>query len=231
MNRIPIVVHPRTGAPARGGAAGIIPDLVTIGELGLAGDLAVPARASGIVLFAHGSSSSRHSRRNRLVAEVLQHRGLATLLFDLLTDAEAQERANVFDIELLASRLLRAMQWSRRHDDLKALPLGLFGASTGAAAALVAAAERPRWVSAIVSRGGRPDLARAALPSVRAPALLIVGAMDREVLALNRDAYRLLAGEKRLDIVPRATHLFEKAGALERVADLAGEWFVAHLMA
>jgi pimeloyl-ACP methyl ester carboxylesterase len=204
---------------------------VLVGPHALAGDLDVPAGAPGLVLFAHGSGSSRHSPRNRFVAEALHGRRLGTLLFDLLSEDEGHDRTNVFDIGLLAQRLLQAMAWVRERTDLSALTLGLFGASTGAAAALVAAAERPHDVTAVVSRGGRPDLAGPALLQVRAPTLLIVGALDVEVLALNRRALQQLGCEKRLEVVPRATHLFEEAGALERVADTAGEWLSAHLTA
>lgn len=202
---------------------------VGIGSMALPGDLSVPERACGLVVFAHGSGSSRLSPRNRFVAETLQRRNLATLLFDLLTDTEAADRANVFNIGLLASRLVQAIDWAHKQTSVLGLPIGLFGASTGAAAALVTAAERPLDVSAVVSRGGRPDLALSELERVRAPTLLIVGAADLEVLALNRQAYAALTCEKRLELVPRATHLFEEAGALERVAELAREWFSDHL--
>jgi len=202
---------------------------VLVGPHSLAGDLIVPAGAHALVLFAHGSGSSRHSPRNRFVAEVLHGRRLGTLLFDLLSDEEGHDGANVFDIGLLGQRLLQAMAWVRNRPDLKGLRLGLFGASTGAAAALLAAAERPYDVWAVVSRGGRPDLAGPALEQVRAPTLLIVGALDVEVLALNRQAMQQLSCEKRLEVVPRATHLFEEAGALERVAVSAGEWLATHL--
>ncbi|MBZ5584400.1 MAG: dienelactone hydrolase family protein [Acidobacteriia bacterium] len=205
---------------------------VKIPPVGLAGDLAVPPRAAGMVLFAHGSGSSRRSPRNRYVAAVLQQGGLGTLRLDLLTEAEEQvdlrTRHLRFDIGLLAGRLVEATDWLRREPATRELPLGCFGASTGAAAALVAAAERPEIVRAVVSRGGRPDLSGAALGRVRAPALLIVGAADTDVLALNREAMAQLRCAKRLDIVPGATHLFEEAGALEQVASLAREWFAAH---
>ena len=204
---------------------------VLVGPHALAGDLNVPAGAPALVLFAHGSGSSRRSPRNRFVAEELRGRRLGTLLFDLLSEDEGLDRANVFDIGLLAQRLLQAMAWVRERTDLTGLTLGLFGASTGGAAALAAAAERPHDVAAVVLRGGRPDLAGLALSQVRAPTLLIVGALDVEVLALNRRALQQLGCEKRLEVVPRATHLFEEAGALERVADTAGEWFSAHLTA
>ena len=204
---------------------------VLVGPHALGGELDVPRAAHGLVVFAHGSGSSRRSPRNRFVAEMLHSRRLGTLLFDLLLETEGDDRAKVFDIGLLANRLLQAMSWLRERRDLNGLRIGLFGASTGAAAALVAAAERPQEVSAIVSRGGRPDLAGPALAQVRAPTLLLVGALDAEVLALNREALRELQCEKRLEVVPRATHLFEEAGALERVADTAGEWLVQHLAA
>ena len=201
---------------------------VLIGPLALPGAMTLPPAAHGIVVFALGSGSSRNSPRNRAVAQVLHQRRIATLLFDLLTEAEAADRENVFDIDLLAQRLAQALDWWRSSDAVHALPLGLFGASTGAAAALVASAQRPSEVAALVSRGGRPDLAGAALGDVRTPTLLIVGAADTEVLQLNRFAYARLKCEKRLEIVPRATHLFAEAGALEAVATLARDWFVAH---
>ncbi len=200
---------------------------ILIGAKQLPGDLCALAGTKGLVVFAHGSGSSRLSRRNLLVAQSLQARGLSTLLFDLLTPDEEADRGNVFDIDLLARRVLEALD--AVHADAHTLPIGLFGASTGAAAALVAAARRPLDVQAIVSRGGRPDLAGEALQDVRAPTLLIVGAADSDVLDLNRDAYRQLRCEKRLEVVPRATHLFEEAGALETVARLASHWFVEHL--
>lgn len=193
---------------------------------GLLGLPAEPAR--GIVLFAHGSGSSRLSPRNAFVAEALQHAGMATLLFDLLTEQEAASRANVFDIPLLAERLDQAATWVGKTTAGRDLPLGFFGASTGAAAALVAAAGR-RDVRAIVSRGGRPDLAGDALEDVTAPTLLIVGGHDPEVLALNRSAYRRLRCDRRLEVIPGATHLFEEPGALEAVVALARAWFLRHL--
>lgn len=208
----------------------MIQQQVLIGPHALAGDLVVPPAPCGLVVFAHGSGSSRNSARNRTVAEALHTRRLGTLLFDLLTENEAHDAANVFDIGLLARRLLQAMVWAREQPRLSGLRLGLFGASTGAAAALVAAAERPQEVSAVVSRGGRPDLAGdAVLQQVKAPTLLLVGALDSQVLALNRAAQRLLRCPNRLEVVPRATHLFEEAGALQQVAFLAGEWFGQHL--
>lgn len=182
-----------------------------------------------MVIFAHGSGSSRLSPRNAQVAQRLRERGLATILFDLLTEAEASDRRNVFDIKLLASRLQLAMSWARRHPQARGLPIGLFGASTGAAAALVAAADddtgRSAGVRAVVSRGGRPDLAGDALHRVTAPTLLIVGERDQPVLDLNREAQQKLAGPSKLEIIPGATHLFEEPGALQRAADLAADWF------
>jgi len=202
---------------------------ISAGTVSLRGDLEVPDRARGIVLFAHGSGSSRLSPRNRYVAEVLEGRGFATLLFDLLTEAEAAVRARVFDIPLLAGRLLLAADWVSKREDLEKLPLGYFGASTGAAAALVAAAQKPERVGAVVSRGGRPDLAESSLEKVAAPTLLIVGGNDVGILDLNREAAKRLRGIVKLEIVPGAGHLFEEPGALERVAELAAAWFESHL--
>jgi putative phosphoribosyl transferase len=193
----------------------------------LTGRLVTPADARGIVLFAHGSGSSRHSPRNRHVATILNQAGLATFLFDLLTPEEAADRGSVFDVALLAGRLRDATDWVR--DWLADLPLGYFGASTGAAAAIHAAAAPDCPVQAIVSRGGRPDLAAGLLPQVRAPTLLIVGSRDAAVLNLNRHAQSRLTCESRLDIVSGATHLFEEPGALDQVARLASEWFTTHL--
>jgi dienelactone hydrolase len=203
---------------------------IAAGRATLVGDLTVPAGATGLVLFAHGSGSSRHSPRNRLVASSLQAEGLATLLLDLLTPAEDVLDAHTgrlrFDIGLLAERLAGAVDWLRLRPETRALPVGLFGASTGAAAALVAAAEKSELVGAVVSRGGRPDLAGAHLRKVRAPTLLIVGGDDWPVIGLNEQALRELASaEKRLVIVPGASHLFEEPGTLEEVARLAGHWF------
>jgi len=197
---------------------------VAVGARGLRGALAIPQNARGLVIFAHGSGSSRFSPRNGFVAAALRERGLATLLMDLLTEDEAQDRRNVFDIPLLAERVVEAIDWAAAEPSLRHLPIGLFGASTGAAAALVAAAERSQRVRAIVSRGGRPDLAGEALDHVRTPTLLIVGGLDFEVLNLNRMAARHLAAA-RLDVVPGATHLFEEPGTLEQVVELAAEWF------
>ncbi len=206
-------------------------EIVRIPPLQLEAALGIPPGAGGLVLFAHGSGSSRHSPRNNQVAAALRNAGLATLLFDLLTEREASDRANVFDIGLLAERLLAATAWAGAHPTTGALPLGYFGASTGAAAALAAAARLGRGIAAIVSRGGRPDLAGNALAQVAAPTLLIVGARDDEVLALNRAAQRLLRCECALEIVPNATHLFEELGALEAVVGLARDWFFAHMVA
>lgn len=196
-------------------------------RLAVPGQLVVPAGARGLVVFAHGSGSSRLSPRNQFVAERLRNAGLGTLLFDLLSDEEARDRANVFDTELLAVRLLVATRWVRRHPACTGLPVGYFGASTGAGAALLAAAEDPT-VGAIVSRGGRPDLAGDRLTAVFAPTLLIVGGADPAVLAINEEAARRLRCEHRLAVVPGATHLFEEPGALDAVADLAAGWFTDH---
>lgn len=204
-------------------------DNVRISPLGLEGILGLPPAAKGIVLFAHGSGSGRHSPRNNFVARALRDSGLATLLFDLLTVEEERDRRNAFDIDLLAGRLSTATAWIRQHPETAGLAIGYFGASTGAAAALVAAAVRDNPVAAIVSRGGRPDLAGLALAKVAAPTLLIVGGDDTDVLALNRAAYAKLHCEKQLSIVPGATHLFEEPGALEAVLDHARGWFLMHL--
>lgn len=198
---------------------------VQLGALALPGDLVLPHSPLGLVMFVHGSGSGRRSPRNRWVAEVFQRHHLATLLFDLLTEEEAQDRRKVFDIELLGQRVIEAIHWSGHHPDLADLRLGLLGASTGAAAALVAAAERPARVAAVVSRGGRPDLALDSLARVEAPTLLIVGGLDTEVLAINREALRQLRGTKRLEVVPGAGHLFEEPGALGSVAVFATSWF------
>ncbi|MER8117163.1 phosphoribosyltransferase family protein [Streptomyces sp. NPDC094031] len=202
---------------------------VPAGDVRLGGSLTVPEGATGVVAFAHGSGSGRHSPRNRHVAEGLHRAGLGTMLFDLLTDAEASDRDNVFDIPLLAGRLLAATHWLRAEPSARGLALGYFGASTGAAAALWAAVEgRP---AAVVSRGGRPDLAGPRLTEVTAPTLLIVGGADPLVLDLNRDARSRLRCENRLETVPGATHLFEEPGTLERVTELARDWFTDHLAA
>ncbi|EFG75373.1 phosphoribosyl transferase domain protein [Mycobacterium parascrofulaceum ATCC BAA-614] len=202
---------------------------VSAGSVSVAGHLTIPERPVGVVLFAHGSGSSRHSPRNRYVAEVLNGAGLATLLFDLLTPAEERNRANVFDIELLARRLVDVTIWLGRERDTAALPVGYFGASTGAGAALVAAADPRVNVAAVVSRGGRPDLAGPFLPRVHAPTLLIVGGNDEMVLELNRQAQAAIPGKCELTVVPGATHLFDEPGTLERVAVLARDWFIDHL--
>jgi pimeloyl-ACP methyl ester carboxylesterase len=202
---------------------------VQVGPKALPGDLDIPQQARSLVLFAHGSGSSRLSSRNRWVAELLQQHGLATLLFDLLDDDEAADRRKVFDIGLLSRRVDQALDWAAAQAALAGMNFGLFGASTGAAAALCAAAARPGNVAAVVSRGGRPDLAASCLPQVSAPTLLIVGGADREVLALNRQALRELHCNKRLEVVPGATHLFEEPGALDSVAELAAAWFETHL--
>lgn len=202
---------------------------VSIGPRHLPGTLETVPDAIGSVIFAHGSGSSRDSPRTRFVAGVLQQHHLNTLRFDLLTADEADDRRRVFDIPLLATRLLEAMDHLRALPSTATLPIGLFGASTGAAAALRAAAARPAEVAAVVSRGGRADLAGDALARVRAPTLLIVGGDDREVLQLNRAALADLSCTQRLDIVPGASHLFEEPGALEAVADAAAAWFVRHL--
>jgi len=204
---------------------------VRIAPIGLAGILRVPKRARALVAFAHGSGSSRFSPRNTAVADALNSRGIATLLFDLLTEAEEADRANVFDIALLADRLVDAVRWLDGQAPVAKLPLGLFGASTGAAAALVAAARLPGRVGAVVSRGGRPDLARDALGKVRAPTLLIVGGADYEVIALNKKALARLQGPKALEIVPGASHLFPEPGALEAVIEHAASWFERYLAA
>jgi pimeloyl-ACP methyl ester carboxylesterase len=198
-------------------------------------DIATPDPARGVVLFAHGSGSSRHSPRNRYVAGELNAAGLVTVLADLLTPAEEVADARTgefrFDIALLAARVVALTDWLGQHEPTTDLPVGLFGASTGAAAALVGAAARPDTVQAVVSRGGRPDLAGDYLPQVHQPTLLIVGGSDTLVIELNRKAAELLAGETRLEIIPGASHLFEEPGALEQVARLARDWFTRHLSA
>lgn len=195
------------------------------GRLRLPGTLLGPHRPEALIVFAHGSGSSRLSPRNRRVATNLAEAGFATLLFDLLTDAEAADRRNVFDIPLLARRVVDAVEWARRQPTLRDLGIGLFGSSTGAAAALVAAASLPGEIGAVVSRGGRPDLAGAALPQVDAPTLLIVGGEDHVVIELNQTAMAALTCEARIEIVLGATHLFEEAGTLEQVERLAAAWF------
>jgi len=206
---------------------------VTADGAGLEGNLEIPEGASAVVLFAHGSGSSRFSPRNRFVAEVLRKAKLGTLLIDLLTPEEEsidlQTAEFRFDIGLLAQRLIGATDWLTRNPSTANLKIGYFGASTGAAAALIAAAERPEIVYAVVSRGGRPDLASSALPLVTVPTLLIVGGHDYAVIEMNKEALNLLRAEKELLLVPGATHLFEETGALEEVARLAAEWFAEHL--
>ena len=207
---------------------------VHAGDAELQGELTVPDQAAGIVAFAHGSGSGRHSPRNRRVAETLNEAGIATLLLDLLTaPEEGRDRVTAeyrFDIDLLARRLGATVDWIRRNPATVRLPLGLFGASTGAAAALVAAAVRSEEIAAVVSRGGRPDLAGPALPAVKAPTLLVVGGADEQVLELNRRALELMQTEKRLVVIPGATHLFEEPGALQQVAQVATEWFLDHFL-
>lgn len=200
---------------------------VEIGAQRLPGTLKVPEHARGLVIFAHGSGSSRLSPRNVQVAEFLQQQGVATLLFDLLTNVESADRRNVFDIPLLAGRVQEAIAWAQADQRTANLPIGLFGASTGGGAALVAAAQAP-GVAAVVSRGGRPDLAGVALPRVRAPVLLIVGGADVEVLELNRAAAERLKCENEIAVVPRAGHLFEEPGAMEQVMEAAADWFGRH---
>ncbi len=202
---------------------------VTAGPVVVAGHLTVPERSSGIVVFAHGSGSSRFSARNIYVADVLNASGIATLLFDLLTPAEERNRANVFDIELLSRRLVDVTDWLAGQPDAAALPVGYFGASTGAGAALVAACHPRVNISAVVSRGGRPDLAGESLGRVHAPTLLIVGGRDEMVLELNRQAQAAIPGTCELVVVPGATHLFEEPGTLEQVGVLARDWFLEHL--
>jgi putative phosphoribosyl transferase len=195
----------------------------------LEGTLSLPPEATGVVLFAHGSGSGRHSPRGQMIARVLREAGLGTLLFDLLEERESADRRNVFDIDLLAARLLGAADWLRQQPDTRALPLGYFGASTGVGAALQAAARSPVAIGAVVSRGGRPDLAEEHLEQVKAPTLLIVGELDTPVIALNQEALALLSCPKELVIVPGATHVFEEPGTLEEVARLARDWFQRHL--
>jgi dienelactone hydrolase len=211
-----------------------MPEQIPIGNnIALGGDLRIPPQPRGVVLFAHGSGSSRHSPRNQFVAQVLHKAGFATLLMDLLTaKEEEQDRYTAhlrFDINLLGERVAAATNWLLQNTATGNLKIGYFGASTGAAAALVAAVEHPYAVGAIVSRGGRPDLAGTALSRVRAPTLLIVGGQDTQVIELNRTAFSQLQCEKSFEIVPGATHLFEEPGALEQVAQLASQWFTRYL--
>ncbi|MDD5326034.1 MAG: dienelactone hydrolase family protein [Polaromonas sp.] len=207
---------------------------IACGDVWLPGDLTLPADFHGLVLFAHGSGSGRHSARNRQVAQALQHAGIGTLLFDLLTAQEEQvdvhTREHRFDIALLTRRMEAATAWAVSQPGLQQAPIGYFGASTGSAAALIAAARLGRRIAAVVSRGGRPDLAGpVVLAAVTAPTLLIVGGADREVITLNEQAFAQLRCNKQLAIVPGATHLFEEHGTLEQVAELAAAWFTAHL--
>jgi pimeloyl-ACP methyl ester carboxylesterase len=204
-------------------------EAVAIGVPGLPGELVLPSHPVGIVVFAHGSGSGRLSPRNAFVAHMLHEHHLATLLFDLLDADEAADRRKVFDIELLAARVAMAVAWLAARTELAALRVGLFGASTGAAAALHAAADHPARIGAVVSRGGRPDLAGERLARVEAPTLLIVGGLDTDVLQLNRAAMRAMSCRKRLEIVPGASHLFEEPGTLDAAAHLAGAWFETHL--
>ena len=200
-------------------------ETVQVGKQGREGILGVSQGASGIVIFAHGSGSGRFSPRNNFVAAQLQAGGMATLLIDLLTPEEELDRKNVFDVDLLASRLVQATQWVRENERTVHLPIGYFGASTGAAAALVAETEPNSDIAAVVSRGGRPDMAGDALERVRAPTLLIVGGLDGPVIALNERAFERIKGEKDLEIIPGAGHVFEEPGTLEIVARLARDWF------
>ncbi|MCF6751494.1 dienelactone hydrolase family protein [Pseudomonas stutzeri] len=213
--------------------AGAIPMRFTLGKARLHGELCVPANAGGLVVFVHGSGSSRHSPRNQRVARAFNTRGLATLLFDLLTEHEQPldelTRQLRFDIPLLSQRLTGVIDQLRQDESLRALRIGLFGASTGAAAALITAASRPADIAAVVSRGGRVDLAEHSLAQVGAPTLFIVGGRDGEVLALNRAALEYLPGVHRLEVVAGATHLFDEPGTLDEVTRLAGDWFIEHL--
>ncbi len=205
------------------------PVRIPLGKVILDGTLVLPDGAKGVVVFAHGSGSSRLSPRNLFVARTLQKAGFGTLLFDLLTKEEDYVYENRFDIDLLTTRLVGATRWFGSQPEANGLPVGYFGASTGAAAALQGTAQAGKGIRAVVSRGGRPDMAMPSLPKVLAPTLLIVGEQDPEVLQLNRLALVMLAGEKELTIVPGATHLFEEPGALGKVATLAREWFLRHL--
>ena len=202
---------------------------IPVNGVKLEGSLVIPQQACGVVLFVHGSGSSRHSPRNKFVAQVLQSAGLGTLLMDLLTQAEDSVYETRFDIALLTTRVERATRWLMEQPRCDSLDMGYFGASTGAAAALNAAAAFGTSIGAVVSRGGRPDLAMSALPEVESPTLLIVGGLDDVVIELNRRAYERLKGKKHLAIVPGATHLFEEPGTLQKAADLASKWFTQHL--
>jgi dienelactone hydrolase len=210
-----------------------VPISIAVSGTSLSGDLVVPKMATGIVLFAHGSGSSRHSPRNKFVAKVLQSAGLATLLIDLLSETEEQIDARTaalrFDIEALSNRLVEIIDWLVINPQTEGLKIGLFGASTGAAAAIVAATRREKWINAVVSRGGRPDLANTALSELDTPTLLIVGSDDFQVLELNQQALALIQCQKQLSVVRGATHLFEEPGTLEDAARLAQEWFSKYL--
>lgn len=219
---------PDSGSPPDAGGFRDEEVVVSAPDVDLPGHLTVPDGARMVVVFAHGSGSSRHSPRNRAVADDLNRHGLGTLLFDLLTEGESADRHNVFDIELLGARLVGATRWLRTLPGLDDADVGYFGASTGAGAALWAAADPGSAVSAVVSRGGRPDLAAPRLASVTTPTLLIVGGRDDVVIDLNRQAAEMLGGEFLLEIVPGATHLFEEPGALDRVTSLARAWFLDH---
>ena len=231
--KAPSAAVDRAGNPPDAASPFVRAVTISVGPVLLEGDLAVPQGAAGIVVFAHGSGSSRHSQRNKFVASELRKAGMATLLMDLLTQQEERFEEFTgrlrFDTELLAHRLAEAAKWLEVQRETASLPMGYFGASTGAAAALVAAARQPGRVAAIVSRGGRPDLAGNALSVVRAPTLLIVGGDDMPVIELNQQAYDQLRCTKELTVVPGATHLFEEPGTLEEVARLAAGWFKRHL--
>lgn len=202
---------------------------IPIGKVTVHGQLDIPLRADAIIVFSHGSGSSRFSRRNQMVAKYLHQKKFGTLLFDLLTGEEDEEYLNRFDINLLSKRLAGATEWLEKLPAAKTCRIGYFGASTGAASALKAAASLPQ-IGAVVSRGGRPDLAIDILPKVKAPTLLIVGSLDTDVLEMNKAAYRELACEKKLEVVPEASHLFEEPGKMEFVSELAGKWFEKYLM-
>lgn len=203
---------------------------IKIGQVALEGRLVIPKEAQAMILFAHGSGSSRHSPRNNFVAEKLQSQGLATLLVDLLTEKEDQIYQTRFDIELLTHRLVAIVDWLKQNQATKNLSIGLFGSSTGAAAALEVAAQVPEDIYAVVSRGGRPDLASNSLPQVKCPVLLIVGGNDKPVIEMNQAALKALKSQKEMQIVPGATHLFEEPGTLEQVAELAAEWMLKNLL-
>jgi len=205
--------------------------IVSVGNKRLEGILRLPPDPIGLVIFAHGAGSSHLSPRNNKVAEALGRHRIATLLFDLLTLEEAADRSNVFDIPLLGVRMIEALDWAQDQPELAKLPIGLFGASTGAAAALVAAARVPERVNSVVSRGGRVDMAGDSLPLVRAPTMLVVGSLDYTVLELNEDAAARMTCEKRLEVIHGATHLFEEPGRLEKVTELAADWFATHFKA